>query len=86
MLACCAPRSERREQIEDFHFLRCLDRRRIASVAHAELFGAEGYFGTDRKTAPLGVHKTYAYIVGANRTHLHAVCPESIVLERWFMQ
>lgn len=84
MLDCCVPRTHRREHIEDFHFLRCLEAHRVASIEHAELFSAEGYFSVSNKKPPLGVHKTYAYITGENRTHLHELCPESKLLEDWF--
>jgi hypothetical protein len=85
MLDCCVPRTHRREHIEDFHLLRCLEPHRVASIAHAEMFSAEGYFATNNEKPPFGVHKTYAYITGENRTHLHKLCPESEMLEDWFM-
>lgn len=86
MSRCCVPRQRRWQENEDTHFVRCLDELGAPSapVELAEKFAAETYFRGDTVRAPFGVHKTYAYVNGENRTLLHRLCPESLDLERWF--
>jgi hypothetical protein len=85
MLDCCVPTVQRVATHEDVHFVQCLRKANIATVSHAEAFAVEGDFPLSRRKAPFGVHKTFEYIKDDNRTHLHSLCPESFILEKWFM-
>lgn len=83
MLRCCSPHAPRVANNEDVHFVRCLDKSRVATVEHAELFSAESYFSAERQTAPFAIHKSWS-IPEPNQTHVHNLCPEGKTAKRWF--
>jgi hypothetical protein len=84
MLRCCLAYSPRTIINEDVYFVHCLNKSRIATVEHAELFSAETYFSADRRQAPFGIHKSWS-MPEPNQTHLHNLCPEGKVAKRWFV-